>query len=116
MANNKKNTNPDRPPSVGTLALVETKTGLLRIHLDFSLQEGTDPMIARRLQASVAGLSYIYERDTANVESIGIAYLDGIEEGIKQIKLADKKKNSNKNYQDSKIGFHGKMKEDDENE
>lgn len=111
----KKKTEKERNPSVGTVAIVETKTGELQIRLDFKPDEGTEPNLMQRIYAAVTGLAYTYDHFPEKIESIGQSYLDGIEEGITQIKRMQKDdKNKRAAYQGSKVGFASDL--DDESE
>jgi hypothetical protein len=98
-------------PSVGTFALVETRGGQLKVHLDVSFQENTHPDLRRRIQAALAGLHYLYERDGDRIDAMGLAFLEGMEEGIErtQKEATSKKKGG---YKDTKIGFTAEVKND----
>jgi hypothetical protein len=102
MASEKK----QRPPSSGTIALVESGMGNYRLVVDLDEQDGTDAVTLARIRAGIAGLSYLFEQDGANIEKMGMAYIQGMEAGIGRMRKQKKKKTGN--YKDSKIGFHSK--------
>lgn len=108
-----KKKTPERQPSAGSLALVETLSGELRVQLDFHVEDTTDPKIIKELRAAIVGLSYIYDKESANIVNVGNAYIEGVEQGAARATQEAKKPKANKNYKDSTIGFNTILKEEE---
>lgn len=104
--NNNSSDNGQTRPSVGSIAIIETKTGKLRVHLDFAPQPTTDSQMLERIKYAVAGLAYLYEQNGDIVETTGRAYLEGIEEGIRQLEAHNRQTDKkSKGYKGHNIGF-----------
>lgn len=107
---------PQRPPSSGSLSLIEDLNGGIRLEVELDEIEGTSMDVINRIRAGIAGMNYIFETDGITIENIGKAYIIGMEEGFKRGRREnkdDKKKTGN--YKTTNIGFH-KIKEETETE
>jgi len=71
-----------REYSFGTLSLIEQKDGELRLAVDIEEVEGTSEDLMHKIRAIMCGLSYMYNREGPSIESIGAAYLEGMQTGI----------------------------------
>jgi len=107
-----KNNNkpPERNPSSATLALVEDIGGAIRLVVQLDEVPGTNPELFNKMRIAIAGLSYIYDKDSASIENMGQAFIDGMDEGFSRGRRVGNKEQGKKkksgNYKDSTIGFN----------
>jgi hypothetical protein len=95
-----------RQPSSGSLSFIEGQNGQLTIRLSMDEQEGTEDFILKRIQAAIAGLAYHYERNADEIDSIGLAFLDGMKIGQGSMAQPEPEKKKKKtHYGKSTIGF-----------
>jgi hypothetical protein len=95
--------------SFGTIAFIETPNGDLRLNVDVFQGKHTTEEMMHRIRAIVCGIKHVYNRNTSEIESLGDAYMDGLETGISA--MQDKKKKPEPESGDGgpKIGFNAKL-------
>lgn len=92
----------ERRQSYGTLNLVEQSDGSLAPQFDITETDGVDPRLVTRIKYALAGLAYKYQRESDDIETIGKAFIEGIELGIDM---------SDSDEDEPKIGFNAKIKD-----
>lgn len=97
---------PQRERAFGTIALIEDKNGKLEMRCDIIETDGVPDSVMDRIKAAVAGLAYMYETQTEEVDRLGGAYLNGLETGITITKQMQKTAAKDG---EPKAGFHAKI-------
>jgi hypothetical protein len=104
-----------RLPSSGSVTLTEEPDGSITVTLDLDEQPQTDSRIMEKIRHSIAGMAYFFETGESNMELVGKAFLNGMEEGISRSKPKKEQDDPNTaksgNYSDSKAGFTSKLNE-----
>lgn len=96
-----------KPPlSYGSLTLIETRSGDLRIEIDIGQAERTSEQLMDRLRATLCGLQYVLNKNESEIHSLGEAYLEGLENGV----ASSRPKPSSQTG--PKIGFHAELKDE----
>ena len=106
-----------RLPSSGSVTLTEEPDGSITVSLDIDEQPQTDPRMMEKIRHNIAGMAYFFETGESNMELVGKAFLNGMEEGINRTKKQDKSDKDDEktaksgNYHDSKAGFTSELNE-----
>jgi hypothetical protein len=100
-----------RMPSTGSVTLTEEPDGSITVSLDVDEQPETDSRLMDKIRHAIAGMAYFFETGESNMELVGKAFLNGMEEGITRTKK--EKKEEGKDYHGSKAGFHSKLEGDE---
>ena len=102
-----------RLPSSGSLTLFEAENGELGIRLQMDEQEGTDAELVQRIHSAIAGLAYHYEHNSDEVDSIGLAFINGMKLASRNQppEPTEKKKDKKGLYSKQAAGFHAEFDE-----
>jgi hypothetical protein len=100
-----------REYSFGTLSLIETASGELRLAVDVEQVETTSEEIMHRIRSLMSGLAYMYNRNGDTIEGLGEAYIEGMETGIHamQAKIDKDKGGSNSGDGGPTMGFRANL-------
>jgi hypothetical protein len=75
--------------SVGSIMLQEKPNGEMAVTMKLSEGVNSDPQLILRIKAAMAGMCYVYEKDTDNIDNIGLAFLEGLEKGMEIMGMED---------------------------
>lgn len=94
--------------SFGTIAFIETPNGDLRLNVDVFQGKHTTEEMMQRIRAIVCGMKHVYSKNVDEIESLGGAYMDGLETGI-GVMQQKKPKTPPDGDDGPKMGFHAKI-------
>lgn len=83
--------------SYGIIRFMESKEGNLVLDVDVKISPDTDHVLVTKIRSIVAGINYTYENDPDAIEQLGLAFIRGVEIGLKANEPDETK---------PKIGFH----------
>lgn len=94
----------DRQASYGSFTLAEEQDGSLSSHFSLEETDGVNPEVIVRIRCILSGFEYLFQHDANMIEQLGLAYLEGMERGIRQMKDEEDKH--------PKMGFNAKLKDE----